>query len=103
MSAKNEPDNTEFLSMMSKKGFYQAIVKIDEAESMHYNDILRFLLEKKIVGSRAWVTIILNNLTGMSLVERTVTDTHPIRTKYNVTKKGRNILGLLEQIGKEIA
>jgi DNA-binding HxlR family transcriptional regulator len=77
---------------MSKKGFYDILKYIEEKKNVHYNDVLRYALDKKIVDSRASITIILNGLTNLGLLERTVTDTRPIRTNYSVSKKGHNVI-----------
>ncbi|MEW5840987.1 MAG: winged helix-turn-helix transcriptional regulator [Thermoproteota archaeon] len=36
-------------------------------------------------------------------LERTVMNTRPMRTTYNVTKKGKTILNYLKQMEKEMA
>lgn len=59
---------------------------------MHYNDVLRYLLENRIISSRASVTIILNGLTDLGLLERNVSQDRPIRTTYKVSKKGNIVL-----------
>lgn len=100
MSSKKR-DFREFLNEMSKRGFYDVLARIDEMGSMHYNDVLKFAFEKKLVESRASITIILNGLTNLGLLERTVENTRPMRTTYNVSKKGKTILNYLKQIEKE--
>lgn len=92
-----------FLKSMSKRGFHEVLSYVDDAGSTHYNDVLRYAMEKKLVESRASVTIILNTLTRMELLERTVLDARPIRTAYSSTKKGKAILRLLGEMGREIA
>ncbi len=54
--------------------------------------------DKKIVDSRASVTIILNGLTNLGLLDRTVTDTRPIRTSYQVSKTGNHIIKSLKEL-----
>ncbi len=83
---------------MSKKGFYEILNSINEKESVHYNEVLRYALDKKIVDSRASVTIILNGLTNLGLLERTVIDTRPIRTNYRLSKKGHHIIKWLKEL-----
>lgn len=90
-----------FLNELSKKGFYEVLEHIDETGSMHYNDVLRYAFEHKLVKSRASITIILNGLTDLGLLERTVENTRPMRTTYNVTKKGKAILNYLKLMEKE--
>ncbi len=87
-----------FLRKMSKKGFYEVLNYIHEKKSVHYNEVLRHVLDKKIVDSRASVTIILNGLTSLGLLERTVTDTRPIRTSYQVSKTGHHIIKNLKEL-----
>jgi DNA-binding HxlR family transcriptional regulator len=97
-----ENDLRAFLKNMSKRGFVEVLSYVDQAGSTHYNDVHRFAMEKKLVESRASVTTILNTLTRMGLLERTVLDARPIRTAYKSTKKGKTILRLLEEMGREI-
>jgi DNA-binding HxlR family transcriptional regulator len=87
---------------MSKKGFSEILAYIGEAGNVHYNDVLRYALDRKIVRSRASITIILNGLTSMGLVERTVIDSKPIRTSYKINKRGKNILDFLRDLEDEI-
>lgn len=77
---------------MSKKGFYEILNHIVENSNLHYNDVLRYSLEKRIVRSRASITIILNGLTDLELLEREVSQTRPIRTTYKVSKRGKTVL-----------
>lgn len=83
---------------MSKKGFYHILNHINENENVHYNDVLKYSMDKKIIGSRASVTIILNGLTDLGLLERTVSQTRPLRTTYNVSKKGRTAIKNLQDL-----
>lgn len=83
---------------MSKKGFYDTFEYVSEKNSVHYNEILNYLLEKKIIDSRVSVPIILKGLTDLGLLERIVTNTRPIRTKYQVTTNGHPILRILKEL-----
>ncbi len=83
---------------MSKKGFYEVFNYIHEKKSVHYNEVLRHALDKKIVDSRASITIILNGLTNLGLLDRTVTDTRPIRTSYQVSKTGHHVIRSLKEL-----
>jgi DNA-binding HxlR family transcriptional regulator len=38
----------------------------------------------------------------MGLLERTVLDARPIRTAYKSTKRGKAVLKLLEEMGREM-
>jgi DNA-binding HxlR family transcriptional regulator len=88
---------------MSKKGFHDILTRIEEVGNMHYNDVLRYAFDRKIVRSRASITIILNGLTSMELLERTVIDSRPVRTSYKVSRKGKNILHYIKEIEDEIS
>ena len=83
---------------MSKKGFYDTFNHVLENENIHYNDVLKHCLEKRIVDSRASITIILNGLTELDLLEREVSQTRPIRTTYKVSKKGKTALKHLKDL-----
>ncbi|MDG6996948.1 MAG: winged helix-turn-helix transcriptional regulator [Nitrososphaerota archaeon] len=86
---------------MSKKGFYPLLLYINERGQVGYNDTLKHALANKIVDSRSTVTVVLNTLTDMKIVDRTVSADRPIRTTYRLSKKGRNILPMLRQIQRE--
>lgn len=83
---------------MSKKGFYNVLNHIHENEDVHYNDVLKYSIDKKIVDGRASVTIILNGLTDLGLLERLVSQTRPLRTTYRVSKKGRMVIKQLRDL-----
>ncbi len=83
---------------MSKKGFYEVFNYVYEKKSVHYNEVLKHALDKNIIDSRASVTIILNGLTNLGLLDRTVTDTRPIRTSYQVSKTGHHIIKSLKEL-----
>jgi len=83
---------------MSKKGFYDISNYITKNENIHYNDVLKHCLEKQIVRSRASVTIILNGLTELEVLERKVSQTRPIRTTYNISKKGKTVMKHLKEL-----
>lgn len=87
---------------MSKKGFHEILTHIEEVGDMHYNDVMKYAFDKKIVRSRASITIILNGLTGMGLLERNVIDSRPMRTRYKVSRKGKSILHYLKELEDEI-
>ncbi len=91
-------DFLTFMKRMSKKGFVEVLEFVRDNEGVHYNDVLRHTFDKKIVDSRASVTIILNGLTDLGLLERNVTNTRPIRTTYNVSKKGQSVIRSLRDL-----
>lgn len=81
-----------FLRMMSKKGFYEILLYVKDKENVGYNQVLKHAIDKKIVDSRASITIILNGLTYLGLLERIVINDRPVRTNYKVTKTGNHVL-----------
>lgn len=89
-----------FLRMMSKKGFYDILKHIKKHKSAHYNDVLNYAIDNSVVSSKASITIILNGLTNLGLLERTVTDERPIRTSYSLSKDGEKILYKLNDLQK---
>lgn len=86
------------LRKMSKKGFYETLIFICEKGSIHYCDILDYNLSNRIVQSRATVTLIIRSLTRLGLIKRIVVDSRPIRTIYQPTKKGQELLKHLNAI-----
>lgn len=91
-------DFLAFLKRISKKGFLEVLEFVRDNEGVHYNDVLRHAFDKKVVDSRASVTIILNGLTDLGLLERSVTNTRPIRTTYKISKKGHSVIKGLKDL-----
>ena len=79
-------------------GFYDILVHIKDNPNVHYNEVLKHSLEKEIVGGRASITIILNGLTGLGLLDRVISQDRPIRTTYNITEKGNKVLRHLKEL-----
>jgi DNA-binding HxlR family transcriptional regulator len=87
----------EFMHNMSKKGFYDIFEYLMKHESMYYNEILKYAQDNKIVDSRASITTMLNWMVSFGLLERhEITDVRPMRTKYNVSKKGQSALNKIK-------
>lgn len=84
--------------MMSKKGFYEILNYVKEAKSVQYSQVLEHALDQKIVDSEASVTIILNGLTNLGMLEKTVSSNTPLRTHYNVGKNGNLILNHFKEL-----
>lgn len=96
-------DNGDFvilLRMLSKKGFLDTLSHINDKKQLHYNELQKYLMKKKVVTSQASVTIILNGLTNLKLLDRTVIDGKPPRTSYSVTKLGKTVLNQLNNLKK---
>ena len=83
---------------MSKKGFYTILIYIKNHAEIHYNDVLKYAIKNKVVSSRASVTIILNGLTDLGLLDRSVSQGRPIRTTYKVSNKGKTIIKYLKEL-----
>ena len=86
------------LRMLAKKGTYDVFRCIKDHGFMHYNDVLKYTLEKQLIKSRSSVTTILNDLTDYGLLDRTVVQTRPTRTQYRISKMGLEMLKYLETI-----
>ncbi|BDQ31198.1 hypothetical protein NZNM25_02000 [Nitrosopumilus zosterae] len=87
-----------FLRMLSKKGFLETLWHITEKKQVHYNELQKYLMKKNIVSSQASVTIILNGLTNLGLLDRIVVDGKPPRTSYSVNKLGKSVLTQLNNL-----
>ena len=87
-----------FFNKMSKKGFHPILLYIKNHENMHYNEVLQYAIKNKVVSSRATITIILNELTGIGVLERTVSQNRPIRTTYKVSNKGQLVIKHMNEI-----
>lgn len=88
---------------MGKKGFLDTLELIRDNTGIHYNEIQKYLLDKKILDGRASVPIILNVLVSMNFVERKVeVDTRPMRTRYSISKLGLQTFKTLQCLKTEL-
>lgn len=87
-----------FLRILSKKGFYEILKYVEQKKSLQYNQVQKYAIENKIVDSNASITIILNGLTNIGLLERTVKNERPVRTTYSLTKTGSDVLKKLREL-----
>lgn len=83
---------------LSKKGYFSLLLHISSNEAIHYNDVLKHAITNKIVKSRASITIILNDLTDLGILDRTVSQDRPIRTTYKVSNKGKIVIKHLKEL-----
>ena len=88
--------------MLARKGTYNVFLQIKDQGFMHYNDVLKYALDARIIKSRASVTTILNDLTDCGLLERTIVHTRPTRIQYSVNEMGFKMLKHLDEIDKII-
>lgn len=100
-SVMDDVDFLIFLRMMSKKGFLDILYHINTYQSCHYNEVQKYAISKKIVSSQASITIILNGLTNLGMLDRIIVEGKPPRTKYSINKTGKTILTKLKNL-KEI-
>ncbi len=96
----DQDDFLIFLRMMSKKGFYDILKHIRKQKSVHYNDVLNYAIDNGVVSSKASITIVLNGLTNLGLLERTVESDRPVRTTYSLSKVGEKIFTKLKDLEK---
>jgi len=89
---------TPFLRVLAKKGTCDVLSHIQSKESMHYNEIMNYLLDEHIIKSRSCVTTILNDLKDRDLLEKTVVGNNPPRTCYRLTKKGAETVDHLKKM-----
>ena len=80
------------------KGRIDVLFFIEEKVEVRYSDVRDFCLKNKIVGSRGTVNVILRDLTDIKLVERKVKATRPVRTTYQLTQLGRQVVEHLKII-----
>lgn len=100
MSKPSEDVIADVLRMLARKGTYDVFLKIRDTGLMHYNDVLQYAMETRIIKSRASATTILNDLTDYGLLDRVVVQTRPTRTQYKVNEIGLRMLKHLEEIEK---
>lgn len=102
MANPKKVDLLEFLKLIIKKGYYDVLLHVEKNPDIHYNDVLKWALEKKVVASRSALPPMLGDLTDLGLLDRTITDTRPIRTTYKVSKKGKDIIKSLDNLQKNL-
>ncbi|AJW70616.1 winged helix-turn-helix transcriptional regulator [Nitrosopumilus adriaticus] len=98
----DDGDFVIFLRMLSKKGFLETLFHINDKKDVHYNELQKYLMKKKIVSSQASVTIILNGLTNLGLLDRFIIDGKPPRTSYSISKAGKSVLTQLSNLKKTL-
>jgi DNA-binding HxlR family transcriptional regulator len=101
LAYSTEPFNV-LLRKLSKKGFYEVLEFVSIDQESYYNEILKHCQSSKIVNSRSQVTVIVNGLTDLDLLQRRTADRRPVRTIYTTTDKGDRVLSALESIREEI-
>ena len=103
MIDKKKDDYLFILRRIAQKGFAEVLQYVNKKEVIHYNDILQYAVGENIIKSRSSVTIILNGLTEMGFLTRTVSNARPIRTTYSVSKKGQHVLKGIRAFEKEVS
>jgi len=91
---------TPFLRVLAKKGTCEVLSHIQSQESMHYNEVMKYLLDGRIIESRSCVTTILNNLKDYDLLEKTAVGNNPPRTCYRLNKNGMEVVSHLKKMEK---
>jgi DNA-binding HxlR family transcriptional regulator len=74
------------------KGYIETLLFIYEKGEVRFADIRRFCLENDVVQSRGTVSHIVRGLTDMKLIERKIITTRPIKTFYNISEQGKEIV-----------
>ena len=82
----------EILRKLSKKGYYEILLLVSEKKQVHYSEILDYVNENKLARSDASVTGALKTLTNFGLLRRSVSQEAPVRTTYDLTKKGKEFV-----------
>ena len=100
MKAINPDLIVPILRILARKGVSDVLSHMKSEESMHYNEIMNYLLNAHIIKSRAAVTTILCDLTDYELLEKTITEDR--RTCYRLSKNGSDVIDYLKKI-EEIA
>ena len=100
---KNREKLRKFLANTGRKGCVETLEIIQEQKGIHYNEILKHMLDKKVLKGTSYISTILNLLLEAQLIEKQAdTSARPIRTEYSITKLGTSILRLLHSIENEL-
>lgn len=101
MSRDKNQAITLVLRMLAKKGTYDVLVYIGDNEcGVHYNEVQKFTMDRRLFKSRASVTTILNDLTDHGLLDRKVIGDRPLRVLYYVNERGSKVIKHLDEIEK---
>ena len=98
----NSDNFRNFLKMVARNGFLEILTYINKNSNSRYGEIHRFAKSNKIVKSQASITIILNGLVDLGLVDRNVVNGKPPRTAYSINKMGRSVLRKLNNFKDSI-
>ncbi|MDE2589885.1 MAG: winged helix-turn-helix transcriptional regulator [Patescibacteria group bacterium] len=82
----------EILRKLTKKGYYEILLFVSDKRQAHYSEVLDYVNEHGLARSDATVTGALRVLTAFGLLKRSVSQETPIRTTYEITKKGREFV-----------
>jgi len=98
----NNKHLAELLRTISRKGVLEVILYINENPHSSYTNIQNYIIKEKIVNSQASITIILNGLTRLGLVDREISNKRPIKTGYSLSSMGENVLLKLINLEKTL-
>lgn len=88
----------DILGKLSKKGFYEILLFVSEKGQAHYSEVLVYSTKNNLARSDATITRALSTLTKMGILRRRVSEDTPIRTTYDLTKTGKELVKHLKEI-----
>ena len=89
---KTKSKNEEYLQLLSREGAITILKQLNIGSC-------RFAKLKKLVRHTTLAKR-LKELEDAGLIKRTITETRPPSSEYAITDKGREVLIVLEQLGK---
>lgn len=89
---------TNILGKLSKKGFYEILLFVGDKKQVHYSEVLAYATKSNLVRSDATVTRALSTFTGLGILRRKVSQDTPIRTTYELTKTGKDLVKHLREM-----
>lgn len=96
---KEDEKLRKFLTDAGRKGYLDTLKIIQKNDGIHHNEILKELLDKKILKGTSYVNTILNLLTEAKMIKKHAdTTVRPMRTEYTITENGIEILKTIKTL-----
>jgi DNA-binding HxlR family transcriptional regulator len=88
------------LGALSKKGYFEILSYVGQQgiKPVHYSSVLGYVMKNKVARSDATVTHALKFFTDYRLLKRIVSQDRPVRTTYELTRRGRELLRHLGEL-----
>lgn len=94
----NKYSISEVLRILATKGTYETLLYVRNNEEVGYSAILQYVMNNKIVASRASMHKTITKLMDIGLLERRIMQDLPFRTGYKISERGFKVIEYLNGI-----